>query len=346
MGAKASVLAQTGCKYLGRLYSDMDCQKFVETALRDAGITKDLAGSNAWYRMMTWVGTPAECKAKFGSIPVGAFLYILSNNGKEPEKYKKDGIGNASHIGIYTAMTGAEMVAQALADGNVNGTAYNFGNGAIHSSSSRAHVCTSAFAGKAISGGWNRIGLWDKIDYGEHVNAILRGESPSSIDPDDPVPTPEPAPVVTVGKVYAEAGRAVKMRQKPSSKCNLYWDVPIGETVEILGEGEWDHIRWNGRTGYMKSDYIMKGDHPSDEPTPPSGDDSADPGPSFAIVWADNGSTVKMRQKPSTSCRLYDKVPIGTKVTVNEKGDDWTRVSYQNRKGWYIMTQYLKFDVG
>lgn len=335
MAVKASVLATAGCKYLGQLYSKMDCQKFVESALKDAGITKDLAGSNAWYRIMTWVGTPAECKAKFGSIPVGAFLYILSNNGKEPEKYKKDGIGNASHIGIYTAMTGAEMVAQALADGNVNGTAYNFGNGAIHSSSSRAHVCTSAFAGKAISGGWNRIGLWDKIDYGEHVNAILRGESPKPSPDPEPASEPEQETVVGTGTVFAGAGRAVKMRQRPSTGCSLYWDVPLGETVEILKEGDWDRIRWNGRVGYMKSNYIHKGET-DPEPTPPA------PIPTIATVTA-TGNSVKMRQKPSRGCSLYDDVPVGSTVVVLEKGDEWSKIKYGKRNGWYMMTQFLKF---
>ena len=42
-------LARVGCPYLGRLYSEMDCQAFVERCLKDVGIDKNLAGSNAWY---------------------------------------------------------------------------------------------------------------------------------------------------------------------------------------------------------------------------------------------------------------------------------------------------------
>ena len=141
-----------GDKYIGRTYSQMDCQAFVEQCLADAGLSVDLPGSNAWYRTMTWVGTPEECRAMFGSIPVGAFLFILEQNGREPEKYKADGIGNASHIGLYI---GRE-------------------SGAIHSSYSRNGVCYSYFAGSTINGGWNRVGLWNELDYGETVNAILR----------------------------------------------------------------------------------------------------------------------------------------------------------------------------
>ena len=98
-----SELAKAGYKYLGIPYSQIDCQAFVEKCLSDIGININLAGSNAWFRECRsngFIGTPEECKAKYGLIPPGAFLFILKHDGKEPAKYKADGIGNASHIGI------------------------------------------------------------------------------------------------------------------------------------------------------------------------------------------------------------------------------------------------------
>ena len=144
-----------GEKYLGTPYSEMDCQAFVEACLTDVGINVNLAGSNAWYRTMDWVGTPEECIAVFGSIPKGAFLFIHAFDGGEPSYYKDD-LGNASHIGIYTGIyTGTHM-------------------GAMASSSSRGCVIDSYFAGKTISGGWNCVGLWHRLDYGEEINRLLQ----------------------------------------------------------------------------------------------------------------------------------------------------------------------------
>ncbi len=146
-----------GEKYLGKPYSEMDCQAFVEACLRDAGIDADLAGSNAWYRTMDWTGTPEECKELFGSIPKGAFLFILEFDGNEPTKYKKDSVGNASHIGIYTGV-------------------YTKGQkGAMASSKSKNGVIYSYFAGETINGSWNRVGLWTELDYGEKINRWLQG---------------------------------------------------------------------------------------------------------------------------------------------------------------------------
>ena len=110
--ASARLLIRAAPAYLGTPYSTMDCQAFVEKCLSDIGINLNLAGSNAWYREVKahgWVGTPDECKKKYGTIPAGAFLFVLKNDGKEPEKYKTDGIGNSSHIGIYTGLSGKKM---------------------------------------------------------------------------------------------------------------------------------------------------------------------------------------------------------------------------------------------
>ena len=50
------------------------------------------------------------------------------------------------------------------------------GSGAIHSSSSKGCVATSNFSGKSIDGGWNRVGLWNAISYGEEIDRILNGQ--------------------------------------------------------------------------------------------------------------------------------------------------------------------------
>lgn len=150
-------LAEAGFKYLGVSYSKMDCQAFVEQCLRDCGLEKNLAGSNAWYREVAAHGvvmTPEECVERLGFVPAGAFLFILEQDGKEPAKYRKDGLGNASHMGIVTGR----------------------GEGAIHSSASRGCVAESRFQNKTVrNGGWNRVGLWDRINF-ETVNSLMLGK--------------------------------------------------------------------------------------------------------------------------------------------------------------------------
>lgn len=74
------------------------------------------------------------------------------------------------------------------------------------------------------------------------------------VDGDSPTPTPEPGK----GIVYAKSGKTVNMRRAPSVGAALVERVPIGSTVDILGDRDgWDNIRWQGKTGWMMKEFIV-----------------------------------------------------------------------------------------
>ena len=60
-----------------------------------------------------------------------------------------------------------------------------------------------------------------------------------------------------------------------------------------------------------------------------------------AIVVADNGKPVKLRQYPSTSCKTWDSIKCGTEVTIVEPGETWAKINCGKRKGWYMMAKFL-----
>lgn len=269
----AKELARSGCKYIGTPYSTMDCQKLWEKMLSDCGLKMDLGGSNSWYRYIMehgWCGTPEECKAEFGCIPQGATLFIREDvSASTPEKFKKDGIGDITHMGDYTAMSGEEMCKIAEEAGVVGASEYNFGDGAIHSSSSRGHVCTSKFQGETIkNGGWNRVGLFtDKISYA--------GISPEpQPEPPEPEP-PEPDPPTEFAKVWSENGKPVNTRKGPGKNYpqSLAGKLPVGTIVEILlRNGEWDEIACYEnkvrRVCWIMDEFLIPIEDPETEPDP------------------------------------------------------------------------------
>ena len=220
-------LGIVGFDKLGTPYSSMDCQTFIEWCLGQCGLKKDLAGSNAWYREVMKNGvimTPEECVKQLGKVPAGAFLFIHAFDGGEEKRGYHDGLGNASHIGIVTGR----------------------GEGAIHSSASRGCVAESSFKGKTIkNGGWNKVGLWNQVtyDYGG-------GSSPA--------PDPEPEPDPQKATVWADNGKPVNFRKRPSRLSALVDKVPCNDQVELVTYGDdWSLIRWQKKTGYMMSKYLF-----------------------------------------------------------------------------------------
>ena len=106
-GADMAEQAITG-NYVGIPYSKLDCQAFVEQVLKDLGVRKpdgtpyNWRGSNSMFRNhIRWRGTKEECIAKFGSIPQGAFMFLVKHDGGEKQWGYDDDLGNADHVGLY-----------------------------------------------------------------------------------------------------------------------------------------------------------------------------------------------------------------------------------------------------
>ena len=209
----------------GMSLSGMDCQGLVEYCLIQAGVPKsecNLGGSNAHWRACMWRGTPEECVARFGEVPDGAVVFIVSGDGGEAARGYKDDLGNAEHMGLVLR------------------------GRALHASASRNKVAESVFNDKTIpNGGWNAVGLLPWVDYGYSM-------------PDEHKPSIPAIVTATTATVTASHGSTVKMRQKPSKRCNLYWDVPVGAAIEIRGPETkgWYPVRYGGRNGYMATEFV------------------------------------------------------------------------------------------
>ena len=237
----ATKFAEAGNAYLGRSYEEMDCQKFVEKCMADCGLNKDLGGSNSWYREVMkhgWVGTPEACKAEFGFIPTGALLFIHEAvSDSTPGKFRDDGIGDITHIGIRTANVGMK------------------GKGAIHSSKSKGGVVETNFSDKSIAnGGWNRVGLYDKFDYGAKINSVLTVDTTPI---EDEIETGDDDAVQAVyAMVWAENGAPVKLRSRPDSR--LYDEIPVGTIIEVTGtRGKWSICSYGRRKNwYMMTEFL------------------------------------------------------------------------------------------
>ena len=60
-----------------------------------------------------------------------------------------------------------------------------------------------------------------------------------------------------------------------------------------------------------------------------------------AIVYAENGLPVKMRQYPSDSCKTWIKLTVGTRVEVVEPGEAWCKINGGGKKGWYMKAEFV-----
>ena len=99
--------------------------------------------------------------------------------------------------------------------------------------------------------------------------------------------------------------------------------------------GKWSHhgtLRILARAGGT----VVQEPAVSGVPTPAAG--------TLAKVTAGSGRYVKMRREPSTSCRVWEEIPIGAVVQIVTPGEQWAKINYGRRKGWYMMAKYLEIQ--
>jgi cell wall-associated NlpC family hydrolase len=129
----------------GETVKGMDCQGLVEWTLRELGMEADFAGTNdMWRNLLSLKGSIEDGVERLGSIPLGALIFIVDQDGGEPAKYQGDGEGNAWHVYVKIS---DEML--------------------IHASASNLMVTTRLFADETIpNGGPNAYGLISGVEYG------------------------------------------------------------------------------------------------------------------------------------------------------------------------------------
>ena len=97
--------------------------------------------------------------------------------------------------------------------------------------------CRDALAAK---NGWDYVAYLKYVDYGSEEK-----EGDKQVEQ------------ATVVLPSGSSGSTVNLRQSNSQSAALVDRVPVGSVVTVLeDQGQWCRIQWNGKTGYMMSNYL------------------------------------------------------------------------------------------
>lgn len=237
---------------VGYTYDEMDCQAFVEHCVKQAGGEMAYSGSNDMARNAVWLGTLENAKAAGKLVPGAGMLIHEDTEANLPAKYRGDGLGDFSHVGLYVGEN-------ALTDVDKNGNVRSCD--VVHSSSSMGRV-----AGSTLKNGWTHVMWFPEIDYGMDVQPGV--EIGAEISQETPVDANGAEGGLTAGtpatsvKRYAVVvspdGGPVKLRKSASAEETLYWLVNAGARVLVERERDgWTLIRAICTDGYTRRAYMM-----------------------------------------------------------------------------------------
>ena len=123
------------------------------------------------------------------------------------------------------------------------------------------------------------------------------------------------------GTVVTEGGR-LNMRKSPEDKAKIVTKIKNGKTVEVLGhENGWYHIRFDGKEGYVKEQFIkLLSDAVGKE------------------IYS-NGDTLYLRESPDDGSAIVGMVNSQGAITVEQIDDHWALVSASNTRGYIQVSE-------
>lgn len=131
-------------------------------------------------------------------------------------------------------------------------------------------------------------------------------------------------------------GNTVRMRSGASTSSSILCTLDKGAQIKVTGaNGNWYAITYNGKSGYMSSDYIkFTGKTETAPSTPPASQGS---GYAAQVI----GTSVRLRKGPSTSDEVLCYCPKNAAVTVYSSENGWYKLSYNGKVG-YMSGDYVR----
>ncbi len=134
--------------------------------------------------------------------------------------------------------------------------------------------------------------------------------------------------------VRTNTGIGLNLRSAPSTSANILGSYKIDTAVSVLQKGNgWYRVSVGGQEGYMSAQFLKSAKAPAY---------TAPVTPHTAKLYNPNGgSIVNFRLYPGMNTKILAAHPVGTEVTVLEKGVNWSLVQIGDAQG-YVSSYFLK----
>lgn len=142
------------------------------------------------------------------------------------------------------------------------------------------------------------------------------------------------------------SGSDVRMRKDAGTSYSILGTYAKGTKMTVIGaKNEWYKVSYNGKTGYVRSDYMTISAPAAKTSTKSSSSSTSTTTTSSTstttYTGVIKGDDVRMRKGAGTSYTILGTYSNGTKMTVTGSKDGWYKVKYDGKSG-YVCGDYMR----
>ncbi|WP_280169520.1 SH3 domain-containing protein [Priestia megaterium] len=178
-------------------------------------------------------------------------------------------------------------------------------------------IIGSVVKGQALSV-MSKSGSWYKINYNGRMGYVSSDYVQASGT------TTPPAESTT----YTVTASLLNVRSGAGTNYASIGSVTKGQKLSVVSKsGSWYKINYNGRMGYVSSDYVQA----SGTTTPPA----------ESTTYTVTASMLNVRSGAGTNYASIGSVTKGQKLSVVSKSGSWYKINYNGRTG-YVSSDYVQ----
>ena len=143
---------------------------------------------------------------------------------------------------------------------------------------------------------------------------------------------------VALGTGTVKCSTSVNFRSASNTSSTSYGELKNGTKVNVVGVSSgWYKVAYNGKTGYIKQDYITLASSSAGTAIAPSNTVTSATGTAGTVKCS---SSVNLRSEANTSSSILAELKNGTAVTVVSTANGWCKVTCSGKTG-YIKQDYV-----
>ncbi|MGL5650263.1 MAG: SH3 domain-containing protein [Paraclostridium sp.] len=182
------------------------------------------------------------------------------------------------------------------------------------------------------SNGWSKVKFSGKEGYVS--SAYLKDSNGGNTGGGSENPNPTP------GKTKVVTATSLNVRSGPSTSNSVIGSLKQNDKVEVISESNgWSKIKFNGKEGYVSSDYLKDSDGGN------TGGGSENPNPTPGKTKVVTATSLNVRSGPSTSNGVIGSLKQNDKVEVISESNGWSKIKFNGKEG-YVSSTYLKDSDG
>ncbi|MFL0505308.1 SH3 domain-containing protein, partial [Ureibacillus sp. 179-F W5.1 NHS] len=270
------------------------------------------------------------------TIPKGKAVNYISKSGTwyKVSYNGKTGWVSSEYIKITNSVATTKTTYTTTANLNLRST-----------NSTKGSILLTIPKGKAVNY-ISKSGDWYKVTYNGKTGWVsseyIKVTTTSTGTTAKPTTPSKPSTSVSTTKSTYTTTANLNLRSTNSTKGSILLTIPKGKAINYISKsGDWYKVTYNGKTGWVSSEYVKVGTTntgTSTKPTTPS-----KPSTSETVTKSTYTTTanLNLRSTNSTKGSILLTIPKGKSVNYISKSGSWYKVSYNGKTGW-VSSEYVK----